>query len=84
MGSITFDTQELVRELKTAGMAQDQADAVVRTIVKSYAELVTRQDLQVELAPIHAELKLLKWMSTTNIALSVFLVGLVGKVLHLW
>ena len=47
-------------------------------------ELVTRKDLQIELAPIHAELKLLKWMSTTNIALSVFLVGLVGKVLRLW
>jgi len=27
---------------------------------------------------------LLKWMSTTNIALSIFLVGLVGKALHLW
>ncbi len=51
MASITCDTQELVRELKTAGMAQDQADAVVRTIVKSHAELVTLQDLQVEIAP---------------------------------
>ena len=62
MASITFDTQELVRELKTAGMAQDLADAVVRTIVKSHAELVTRQDLQVELAPIRSDTLLIKWM----------------------
>ena len=57
---------------------------MVRTIVKSHAELVTRQDLQIELSPIHAELKLIKWLYMTDIALSVFLVGLVGKVLHLW
>ncbi len=37
MASVAFDTQELVRELKTAGMAQDLADALVRTIVKSHA-----------------------------------------------
>jgi len=47
-------------------------------------ERVTSKDLQIELAPVHAELKLLKWVSTTNIALSIFLVGLVGKALHLW
>jgi len=58
------------------------ADAMRAAIDET--ELVTRKDLQIELAPIHAELKLLKWMSTTNIALSVFLVGLVGKVLRLW
>ncbi len=62
MASITFDTQELVRELKTAGMAQDLADALVRTIVKPHAELVTRQDLQVELAPIRSDTLLIKWM----------------------
>ncbi len=62
MTSITFDTQELVRELKTAGMAQDLADALVRTIVKPHAELVTRQDLQVELAPIRSDTLLIKWM----------------------
>ena len=62
MSSITFDTQELVRELRSAGMAQEQAEAVVRTIVKSHAELVTRQDLQIELAPIKSDTLLIKWM----------------------
>jgi hypothetical protein len=28
--------------------------------------------------------EVINWMATTNIALYVFLVGLVGKVLHLW
>ncbi|MDP1903953.1 MAG: DUF1640 domain-containing protein [Pseudomonadota bacterium] len=62
MSSITFDTQELVRELRSAGMAQEQAEAVVRTIVKSHAELVTHQDLQIELAPIKSDTLLIKWM----------------------
>ncbi len=43
-------------------MPQEQAEAVVRTIVKSHAELVTNKDLQLELAPIKAVTLVIKWM----------------------
>jgi hypothetical protein len=36
------------------------------------AELVTRKDLQIGLAPIHADLNLLKWMMGMLIAIAVF------------
>ncbi|MDO9227191.1 MAG: DUF1640 domain-containing protein [Pseudomonadota bacterium] len=86
MSSITFDTHKFVRKLQEAGFNQAQAEGLTDAMRAAIdeTELVTRKDLQIELAPVHTELKLLKWMSTTNIALSIFLVGLVGKVLHLW
>jgi hypothetical protein len=34
-------------------------------------ELVTRKDLQIELAPIHADLNLLTWMMGMLIAIAV-------------
>ena len=45
MSTVTFDTQELVRELRSSGISQEQAEAVVRTIVKSHDGVVTRADL---------------------------------------
>jgi len=71
MATITFDTQELVRELRTSGLPQEQAEAVVRTIVKSHGELVTKADLPIELAPIKADLLLIKWMMGVLIAIAV-------------
>jgi hypothetical protein len=35
-------------------------------------------------ASIEKEWAVVKWMVTTNIALSLFQVGLMGKVAHLW
>ncbi len=46
MSTITFDTQELVHELRAAGMPAEQADAVVRTIVRSPTELATKHDIE--------------------------------------
>jgi hypothetical protein len=71
MSAITFDTQELVRELRTSGIPQEQAETVVRTIVKSHAELVTTADLLIELAPIKADLLVLKWMMGVLIAIAL-------------
>lgn len=45
MSTITFDTQELVRELSAAGLQPAQADVVVRAISKAQTELVTHADL---------------------------------------
>ncbi|MEO5341047.1 MAG: CCDC90 family protein [Magnetococcus sp. MYC-9] len=52
MATVTFDTLELVDRLKAAGFQPEQAEEVVRVIAKSHDELVTRRDLQVELAPL--------------------------------
>lgn len=71
MSTITFDTQELVHELRSSGIPLDQAEAVVRTIVKSHSELVTKQSLQIELAPIRARLDLLQWMVGFNLAFTM-------------
>ncbi|MBF0134971.1 MAG: CCDC90 family protein [Magnetococcus sp. DMHC-1] len=68
MATVTFDTLELVKLLKVAGFPADQADAVVRVIAKSHDELVTRRDLQIELAPIRTDLVLLKWMIGIQLA----------------
>jgi hypothetical protein len=66
MSTVTFDTLELVEKLKTAGFAQEQAEAVVRVIADAQQDLVTRayldQALQRELAPIRTEIAVLKWM----------------------
>lgn len=45
MSTITFDTQELVRELSAAGLQPAQADVVVRALSKAQSELVTHADL---------------------------------------
>ena len=66
MTTVTFDTLELVDKLKSAGVPQNQAEAVVRVIAESQDELVTREHLDNalarELAPLRTELAVLKWM----------------------
>ena len=42
MTTITFDTLELVDKLKTAGIPQEQAEAVVRVIAEAQNGLVTK------------------------------------------
>jgi len=45
MTTITFDTLALVDRLKTAGFAQDQAEAVIRAIADAQQELSTKRDI---------------------------------------
>lgn len=71
MSSITFDTQELVRELRTSGLPQEQAEAVVRTIVKSHAELASKNDIERLEIKVEARFDKLNWMIGILIALSV-------------
>ncbi|MBF0625724.1 MAG: DUF1640 domain-containing protein [Magnetococcales bacterium] len=75
MTTVTFDTLDLVERLKEAGFPGDHADAVVRVIAKSHDELVTKRDLQVELAPLRVDMSLVKWM------LGLLLAGVVVLVL---
>lgn len=62
MTTITFDTLELVDKLKTAGIPQEQAEAVVRVIADAQNKLVTKDDLEIALSPLKTDLAVLKWM----------------------
>jgi hypothetical protein len=65
---------EIYDALKEAGASEDKA--------KKAAEAVAAYDSH--FASIEKELAVLKWMATTNIAMSLFLVGLLGRAVHLW
>ena len=56
MSTITFDTQELVRELRSSGLPQEQAEAVVRTIVTSHSGLVSREYFDAKLETLELRL----------------------------
>ncbi len=71
MTTITFDTLELVDKLKSAGFAQDQAEAVVRVIADAQNRLVTKDDLEIALAPLKTDLAVLKWMIGMLFAVSL-------------
>lgn len=64
MTAITFDTLKIVQTLREAGFDQQQAEAMTKALRSAIedSELVTRKDLQLELAPVKADLTLLKWM----------------------
>jgi hypothetical protein len=46
MTTITFDTDQLVEDLKGAGIPHDQARAIVRGIVEAQKELATKADIE--------------------------------------
>jgi hypothetical protein len=72
MSTVTFDTLKFVKTLEAAGMPAQQAEAVAAAVRDSSdsADLVTKKDLQIELqklktddlAPMKADILLLKWM----------------------
>jgi hypothetical protein len=71
MTTVTLDTLKLADKLASAGFDRVQAEAVVRAIAEAQDELVTRSALQIELAPMRAELMLLKWMMGFNLAFTM-------------
>jgi len=75
MTTITFDTLELVSKLKSAGIPQEQAEAVVRVIAESQSRLATKDDLELSLVPVKTDLAVLKWMQ------GVLLAGVLSLVL---
>lgn len=77
MSFITFDTHKFVKQLEVAGFPQAQAEAVVDAVLNSQesAKLVSKKDLQIELAPVRTDLTVLKWM------LSILLAGVISLVM---
>ncbi|MEW6499974.1 MAG: DUF1640 domain-containing protein [Thermodesulfobacteriota bacterium] len=64
MMTITFDTHKFIRALKQAGFDEKQAEALseAMSLALGDSELLTRKDLQIELAPVKSDLMLLKWL----------------------
>jgi len=79
MSTVTFDTQELVRELRTSGLPQEQAEAVVRTIVKSHSDLATKLDIDTRLA--ETKLELIKWIVGLILGQTALLLTVLPKLL---
>ena len=68
MGSITFDTLSYAKKLKAVGVPEAQAEAQAEAIAEAMsANLATKTDI----SDIKGELKLLRWMVGTLIALCV-------------
>jgi len=65
MGTVTFDTLKFVKTLEASGIDAKQAEAIAAAYRDASADqqLVTKQDLELELAPVKAELQIVKWMS---------------------
>jgi hypothetical protein len=80
MTAVTFDTHKLIKTLEAAGMPAPQAEAVSYAIRESTSfadtELVTRKDMELEfqklkvndIAPMKADILLLKWMTGVVVA----------------
>jgi len=60
MATITFDSLRIADKLKTAGFTAEQAEAVVRVIVETQDELVTRNNLDSALLPLRTDLAVIK------------------------
>jgi hypothetical protein len=73
MSSITFDTHKFVLKLQEAGFDQRQAEGLTEAMRAAIeeSELVTKKDLQIELAPLKADLNLIKWIMGALIAIAV-------------
>ena len=73
MATITFDTHKFVRKLKEAGFDEKQAESLTEAMRSAIddSELVTKKDLQIELAPITSDLNLLKWMIGALLAMAI-------------
>ena len=85
MTIITFDTLHLVDKLKSAGIPQKQAEAVIRVIAEAQDQLVTKDDLKsalddvinpikIDLAILKTDSLAIKWMMGILMAGVMFIV----------
>ncbi|HYN79150.1 MAG TPA: DUF1640 domain-containing protein [Lamprocystis sp. (in: g-proteobacteria)] len=82
MTAIVFDTLKYADRLENAGVPREQAKAEAEALadVLGTADQVIRTDLQIELAPLRAELILLKWMVGLSLALTTGLLALLARI----
>jgi hypothetical protein len=69
MVAIAFDTLKFVEKLESGGFTHQQAKAAAQAFADATGEqLVTKNDLKDEFAPIKADIAILKWMSGFTLA----------------
>ena len=68
MTTLTIDTLKLSDKLEGAGFSRTQAEAVVRAIAEAQDELVTKNNLEIALAPLKTDNAVMKWMLGTLMA----------------
>ncbi len=75
MNAVTFDTHDFIKELESSGFTEAQAEALVRAQKRANEAnldaLVTKLDLERELAPVKSDLILVKWMLVLVIVVTV-------------
>jgi hypothetical protein len=75
MSSITFNTLKFAQRLEKAGATREyaaaEAEALSDVFETGTQELITKSDLQQELAPIRTDLAALKWMMGAMIAIGM-------------
>jgi len=80
MSSITFDTLKFATRLEKAGVEREQAEvhaqALAEIVDANLAELVTKRDLQLELAPIRKDIELLEQRMNARFTLLQWMLGL--------
>jgi hypothetical protein len=83
MSTITFNTLKFAQRLEKAGAtreyAEAEADALAEVFDIGTQELVTKADLERQLAPMHTDLAVLKWMVGMSLALSTGTIALLAK-----
>lgn len=73
MATITFDTLRFAETLKAHGLSEEQAKGIAEAFrdAQGESDLVTRKDLQIELAPVRMDLNVIKWMLGVVVAAEV-------------
>lgn len=80
MTAITFDTHKIIQTLKASGIEERQAEAITNAVrdAQASADIATkgdielfRKDLEMTRRDIDSEMKLLKWMTGTTMALCI-------------
>ena len=82
MTAIVFDTLKYAGRLEGAGIPREQAKAEAEALadVLGAADVVTRKNLQIELAPIRSELILIKWMVGLSQAFSIAILAPLARI----
>lgn len=73
MGAVPFDTLKFAQTLRDkAHVPQDQAEGIAQAFADATGEqIATKSDLSQEIAPVKAELLLVKWMMGFVLAFQV-------------
>lgn len=83
MSTITFNTLKFSQRLEKAGIPREhaiaEAEALAEVFESGTQELVTKSELERQLAPIRTELAVMKWMIGLSLALSTGILALLAK-----